>query len=171
MGENAFLPCKPGLQLQPVVDNQGYELKIRLIDNKLLYNIINIFHIRHKVLYYLKETTYWHGYHLKINAGIFAVEMVVHNKPAWVLNRMQSLDIAVVEPNPMVHRLWKWRLSSRSHRRSDITRSLLHCTALCILESYIGNIVVWKHHLHLERKNVYWRHTFDFGNIRIRLET
>ena len=50
-------------------------------------------------------------------------------------------------------------------------------TALCILETYIGNIVVWKHHLHLETKNVYWKHALDIqkksdiGNIRIRLET
>ena len=36
---------------------------------------------------------------------------------------------------------------------------------------YIGNIVVWKHHLHLETKNVYRNHTLDIGNIRIRLET
>ena len=53
------------------------------------------------------------------------------------------------------------------------------------METYIGNIVVWKHHLHLETKKVYWKHTFDIanipisywkhnmdiGNIRIRLET
>ena len=31
--------------------------------------------------------------------------------------------------------------------------------APCILETYIGNYVVWKHHLRLETKNVYWKHT------------
>ena len=36
---------------------------------------------------------------------------------------------------------------------------------------YIGNIVVWKHHLHLETKNVYRNHTLDIGNIIWILET
>ena len=44
-------------------------------------------------------------------------------------------------------------------------------TALSILETYIGNIVVWKHHLHLETKNVFWKHTLDIGNIIWILET
>ena len=43
--------------------------------------------------------------------------------------------------------------------------------ALCILETYIGNIVVWKHHLHLETKNVYWKHALDIGNKNWILET
>ena len=35
----------------------------------------------------------------------------------------------------------------------------------------IGNIVAWKHYLHLETQNVYWKHTLDNGKIRIKLET
>ena len=27
--------------------------------------------------------------------------------------------------------------------------------------TYIENIVVWRHHLHLETKNVYWKHTLE----------
>ena len=34
----------------------------------------------------------------------------------------------------------------------------------------IGNIH-WKHRLHLETKNVYWKHTSDIGNIIWMLET
>ena len=43
--------------------------------------------------------------------------------------------------------------------------------ALCILETYIGNNVVWKHHLHLETKNIYWKHALDIGNKNRILET
>ena len=43
--------------------------------------------------------------------------------------------------------------------------------APCILETYIGNYVVWKHHLRLETKNVYWKHTQDIGNKNWILET
>ena len=39
--------------------------------------------------------------------------------------------------------------------------------APCILETYIGNIVVWKHHWRLETKNAYWKHTLDIGNISL----
>ena len=39
------------------------------------------------------------------------------------------------------------------------------------METYIGNIVVWKHHLHLETKNVYWKHALDIGNKNRILET
>ena len=42
-------------------------------------------------------------------------------------------------------------------------------SALCSLETYIRNIVVWKHHLRLETENVYWKHTLDIGNIELHI--
>ena len=47
----------------------------------------------------------------------------------------------------------------------------IYPTALCLLETYTGNIIVWKHHLHLETKNVDWKHTNSIGNIFCILET
>ena len=44
-------------------------------------------------------------------------------------------------------------------------------SAPCILESYIGNIVIWKHHFHLETWIGYWNQKFDIGNMQGRLET
>ena len=43
--------------------------------------------------------------------------------------------------------------------------------APCILETYIGNYVVWKHHLHLETWIGYWKQKLDIGNIHRILET
>ena len=42
---------------------------------------------------------------------------------------------------------------------------ILSAKALCILEAYIKNCVVWKHHLHWETKNEYWKPWNTFGNI------
>ena len=47
----------------------------------------------------------------------------------------------------------------------------LNILAPCLLETYIGNIAVWKHHLHLETWIGYWKQKLDIGNIRFILET
>ena len=39
------------------------------------------------------------------------------------------------------------------------------------METYIGNYVVWKHHLHLETWIGYWKQKLDIGNIHRILET
>ena len=37
---------------------------------------------------------------------------------------------------------------------------------LLILETYIGNIVVWKHHFRLETSIGYWKQKSDIGNMK-----
>ena len=42
---------------------------------------------------------------------------------------------------------------------------------ICRLETYIGNIVDWKHQNRLETKFLDWKHDYEIGNKKSTLET